>query len=131
MDEDRLEEQFDLLTAALLGVALGVGATMLLRRGPAGHRPIGPMMRAAGRGAKAAGRGGAAGLMLAGARGAKGARWAGEQAGDLWDRVPVDEIQDRLGDYFESARDTIEDAVESELNDLRKSIRRQRKRLGL
>lgn len=131
MDEDRLDEQFDLLTAALLGVALGVGATMLMRRGPSGHRPIGPMMRAAGRGARAAGRGSAAGLMWAGARGAKGARWAGEQAGDLWDRVPVDEIQDTVGDYLESARDAIEDAVESELNDLRKSIRRQRKRLGL
>ena len=131
MDEDRLDEQYDLLTAALLGVALGVGATLLLRRGPGGNRPIGPMLRAAGRGARAAGKGSAAGLMWAGTHGARGAKWAGEQAGDLWDRMPMDEIQDRLGDYLESAKDAIEDAVESELSDLRKSIRRQRKRLGL
>lgn len=104
---------------------------MLMRRGPRGHRPITPMLRAAGRGAKVAGAGSMAGLRWAGGRGATGARWVGEQAGDLWDRVPVEEVQDHVGDLLESAKDTIEDAVESELRDLRKSIRRQRKRLGI
>src|SRR5215218_5286710 len=34
----REEQQFDLLTAALLGVVVGASATLLLRRGPAGSR---------------------------------------------------------------------------------------------
>lgn len=49
---------------------------------------------------------------------------------DAWDRVPRDEIQDKMRDYFESARDTIDHLVESELKDLRRAIRRQRKKLG-
>lgn len=124
------EEQYDLLTAALIGVAVGVGATLLLRSGPSG-RPVSPMLRAAGQGARWAGHRGARGARWAGARAAEGADWARDQAEDLWDRVPVDEVQERLGDYLESARSAIADTVESELRDLRKSIRRQRKKLGL
>ncbi len=126
-----MDEQYDLLTAALIGVAVGVGATMLMRRGPRGHRPISPMLRAAGRGAKWAGTGGLAGARWAGGRGADGARWVGEQAEDLWDRVPVDDARERVGEMLSAAKESIEDAVESELRDLRKSIRRQRKRLGI
>jgi len=50
---------------------------------------------------------------------------------DAWDRIPREEIQEKVHDYFESARDTIEDLVQSELQDLRRAIRRQRKKLGL
>jgi hypothetical protein len=56
----------------------------------------------------------------------------------MWDRVPRDEIRDRLGEYREQigdymgrAREAIDDAVASELRDLRRSLRRQRKRLGI
>jgi hypothetical protein len=60
---------------------------------------------------------------------------------DAWDRVPRDEIREKardyrdeigekLQDYVESARDTIDSYVESELKDLRRAIRRQRKKLG-
>src|SRR5688500_1796071 len=107
------EEQYDLLTAALIGLFIGVGATAMLRRGPRGHRPIGPIVRGAGRGA-----------MWAGKQGARGARWAAERGEELWDRVPTEEIQERMQEYMESARDSIGEVVEHELRDLRKAIRR-------
>jgi len=44
--------------------------------------------------------------------------------------VPRDETAEKVRDYFESARDAIDNVVESELKDLRRAIRRQRKKLG-
>ena len=140
--ESPADEQYDLLTAALIGVVVGAGATLLLRRGPAGERPLVPLMRAAGRGAHWAGAMGLEGARWAsphvrrgarwaGKRARKGARWAAERGEELWDRVPVEEAREQLGDYLESARDAIADTVESELRDLRKAIRRQRKKLGV
>ena len=114
------DEQYDLLTAALIGLVVGVSATALLRRGPRGSRPIGPIMRGAGRGA-----------MWAGRHGVRGAKWAAERGADAWERVPREEIQERLGEYMESARESVADVVESELRDLRKAIRRRRKQLGI
>lgn len=104
---------------------------MLLRRGPSGGRPIAPMLRAAGRGARWAGEHGAEGARVAGKYGLRGARWAADRGGELWDRVPVEEITEKVHDYVETARDAIDEVVASELNDLRKSIRRQRKRIGI
>ena len=100
----------------MLGLAIGAGTTLLLRRGPSGRRPIGPAWRAAKVGARYAGR---------------GARYAWDRGVDAWERIPRDEIEDRMRDYFESARDTLDDLVHSELDDLRKAIRRQRKKLGI
>jgi hypothetical protein len=117
---DLHEEQYDLLTAALIGLVVGVGATALMKRGPRGRRPIAPIMRGAGRGA-----------LWAGRQGARGARWAAERGGELWDRIPREEIQDRVESYLDAARDSISDVVETELRDLRKAIRRRRKRLGI
>ena len=54
LDEER-EQQYDLLTAAIIGAAVGAGITLLLRRGPSGRRPVGPLVRYAGRGAARAG----------------------------------------------------------------------------
>jgi hypothetical protein len=113
---DGREKQYDLLTAALLGAAIGAGTTLLLRRGPSGRRPIGPAWRLARAGAKIAGR---------------GARVAWDRGADAWDRLPREEMQERLHDYVETARDAIEHAVQSELQDLRKAIRRRRRKLGL
>ncbi|MFL5640701.1 MAG: hypothetical protein ACJ78M_15125, partial [Gemmatimonadaceae bacterium] len=79
MDEER-EQQYDLLTAALIGAAVGAGVTLLLRRGPSGRRPVGPLVRYAGRGAALAGMAGLGGARWAGDRGVEGARWAGERA---------------------------------------------------
>ena len=76
-DEDR-EQQFDLLTAALLGAAVGAAVTLLFRTGPSGRRPIAPVVGAAGRGARYAGLAGLEGARWAGERAAPGARWMAE-----------------------------------------------------
>ena len=152
VDEER-EQQYDLLTAALIGAAVGAGVTLLLRRGPSGRRPVGPLIRYAGRGAALAGLAGAEGAKWAGARGLEGARWAGGRAAegarwagpqvrrgfrtavdrgeDLIDRIPVDDVVEQVRDYVDSARGAINDVVKEELNDLRKAVRRQRKRIGI
>jgi len=152
LDEDR-EQQYDLLTAALIGAAVGAGVTLLLRRGPSGRRPVGPLVRYAGRGAALAGMAGLGGAKWAGDRGLEGARWAGERAmegarwagprakrglrtamdrgGELVDRIPVDDMVDQVRDYVDTAREAINDVVKDELDDLRKAVRRQRKRIGI
>ena len=70
------DAQYDLLTAALIGAAIGATATLLLRRGPSGSRPVTPVLR----GAKWAGRG-------AMAASAAGARWAREHGGGIGRRT--------------------------------------------
>lgn len=119
-DEEIARDEYDLLTAALLGALVGAGMTMLFRRGPRGYRPIGPMMRVTGRG-----------LRTAGVASAKGARWLGERGEELWDRIPREEIVDRVEGYLDTAREAIDDAVSHEVGDLRKAIRRRRRKLGL
>lgn len=61
--------------------------------------------------------------------GSAGARWAAERGEDLWDRT--EDVREQVADYVGHARDVIDDAVESELRDLRRAIKRQRKRLGV
>lgn len=118
------DEQYDLLTAALIGVAIGVGTTLLVRRGPSGRRPLSPVLAGAARSARWAGVGAAR-------LGMRGAHKAREGAEDLWERVPREEIADNVREYLGRARETIDDAVASELRDLRKALRRQRRRLGI
>ena len=152
LDEER-EQQYDLLTAALIGAAVGAGVTLLLRRGPSGRRPVGPLVRYAGRGAALAGAAGLEGARWAGERGVDGARWAGgrakegarwvaprakrgfrsavERGEDLVDRIPLDEVVEQVREYVDTAKDAINDAVKDELDDLRKAVRRQRKRIGI
>ena len=105
------EAQYDLLTAALLGVAVGVGATLLFRRGPSGRRPVGPIVSGATLPVRVAGR------RLAGALREPPSRRA--------------VVERQVRSFMEAARDRIDDAVESELRDLRGAIKRQRKRLGI
>ncbi|GAC1685212.1 MAG: hypothetical protein NVS9B3_03470 [Gemmatimonadaceae bacterium] len=134
-DDAAAEAQYDLLTAALIGVALGVGTTLLLRRGPRGYRPIAPALRAAARGARWAGEQGVEGAKWGAERAAGGvadaAGWAKDRGRDLLDRVPREEIAERVEEYVDAARTTITSAVDAELRDLREALRRQRKRLGL
>ena len=78
------------------------------------------MMRVTGRG-----------LRSAGVAGVKGARWLGERGEELWDRIPREEITERLEGYFDTAREAIDDAVSHEVQDLRKALRRRRRKLGL
>jgi hypothetical protein len=93
-------------------------------------------------GAKWAGSRGLEGARWAGSRAAEGARWAGprakrgfrtafERGEELVDRIPVDEVVEQVRDYVDTARDTINSVVKDELNDLRKAVRRQRKRIGI
>ena len=151
-DEER-EQQFDLLTAALLGAAVGAVVTLIFRTGPSGRRPISPIVRGAGRGAKLAALAGLEGARWAGdraapgarwmaERGLNGARWAGEQSArgyraarergeDLIDAIPVEDITDSVREYVDGAREAINDVVRAEMTDLRKAVRRQRKRIGI
>jgi len=130
-DAGARENEYDLLTAALIGITIGAGVTLMLRRGPSGRRPVAPVMTGIGRGAAWAGKG-AARLSSA------GAKWAKRRGGEMWDRVPTDEIRDQaeeirehVSEYLGEAREAIDHAVASELKDLRRAIRRQRKRLGV
>ena len=122
-DDDR-EHQYDLLTAALIGMTLGAGLTYVLRRGPSGRRPVTPVLERVGQGANWAGR-------HAARLGLRGARWAAARGEDAWEAIPRREIRDHVTDYLGRAREAIDDAVESELHDLRRAVRRQRKRLGI
>jgi len=106
---------YDLLTAALIGAAVGVSATLLIRGSRRRAEPeLGPAVRAAARKARVS-----------------GTRWAKEQGEALWDRVPHEEIVDAMKSYAETARDTLDKAVERELAALRKQFRRQRRRLHI
>ncbi|MDQ2768046.1 MAG: hypothetical protein M3Y30_12920, partial [Gemmatimonadota bacterium] len=63
--------------------------------------------------------------------GRRGAKWAAQRGEEMLGRIPVDEISDSIGEYVQTAREAIDDTVSHELNDLRKAIRRHRKRLGI
>jgi len=93
-------------------------------------------------GAKWAGSRGLDGARWAGDRAAEGARWAGPRAKrgfrsavdrgeELVDRIPVDDMVEQVRDYVDTARDAINGVVKDELDDLRKAVRRQRKRIGI
>ena len=147
------EQQFDLLTAALLGAAVGAVVTLMFRSGPGGRRPISPLISATGKGAKWAALAGLEGARWAGDRaspgarwaadrGRDGARWAGEKSArgyriardrgeEVIDSLPVDDMTDSVREYVDGAREAINDVVRAEMNDLRKAVRRQRKRIGI
>jgi gas vesicle protein len=117
---DGREAQYDLLTAALIGAAIGATATLLFRRGPSGERPVAPLLRSARAGGSAAMHAGAAGAL-----------WAKEHGSDLLDRLPVDHIERDVRDTVGAARERIDGFVQHELRDLRRMLRQQRKRMGV
>ena len=106
------DQQYDLLTAALIGVVLGAGTTLLLR--PRKRRVMLPGADVARGAARAA-----TVVTKAGRRGARMMRKRGH------------EMDETLRDYIGSAREQIDEVVSSELRDLRKALRRQRQRLGI
>jgi gas vesicle protein len=94
------EVQTDVVAAALVGAAIGVAATLLLR--PRRRPRLGDVARdTAGRAKK---------------------------RGEAWlDSLPNgEEIKERLTEYVETARDAIDRTVEGELRALRKRLRRSR-----
>jgi gas vesicle protein len=105
------DTQVDILAAALIGAAVGVTATLLLR--PQRPRRIFDAEQA----------------LNATRRGISSARKKGEA---LWESMPDgDEIGERFKEYAESARETIDRAVDGELRALRKRLRRERSRLHI
>lgn len=67
----------------------------------------------------------------AASRGARGARRHLERGVEWAEELPLDDVGDQIRDYFEAAKAAVEDTVSGELHDLRKSIRRRRRRLGI
>jgi hypothetical protein len=65
------------------------------------------------------------------AAGAVGAKWAREHGGELIDRIPTERIEREVRDTVGEARERIDGFVQHELRDLRRALRRQRKRLGV
>ena len=61
---------------------------------------------------------------------AAGARWAREHGSELMDRIPTERIEREVRETVGEARERINGLVQHELRDLRKAIRRQRRRLG-
>jgi gas vesicle protein len=99
------EVQTDMVAAALVGAAIGVAATLLLRPRRSPH--LGDVARDTASRAR--------------------------KRGEAWlDSLPNgEEIKERLSEYVETARDAIDRTVEGELRALRKRLRRQRSRVGL
>lgn len=111
------------------------------------------MLAATGKGAKWAAMAGLDSARWAGEHAAPGARWAAEHgrdgakwAGDrtargyraardrgeeIADSIPLGDISDSVREYVDGAREAINDVVREELTDLRKAVRRQRKRIGI
>lgn len=118
--EGTRDAQYDLLTAALIGAAIGATATLLLRRGPSGERPMSPLLRGASRYGKVAIR-----------AGATGASWARKRGGELAEQIPVERIEHDVRETVGSAQQRIDGFVRQELRDLRRALRRRRKQLGI
>lgn len=110
------DEQLDLLTAAILGGVIGAAAGYLLRPRP---RPRGVL----------------AALELAGGRTGKTARRVrkvvDQRGGQIADALSPDEMRGHLKEYLGEARERISDAVEDELRDLRRAVRKRRRQLGV
>ena len=99
---------------------MGAGMALVARERARRRRPMARLERFARRGVNEAKR-----------LGDRGAKWAAHQGDAIRDGVPMSEIGDSVAEYLETARQAIDDAVTREIRDLRKAIRRERKRLGV
>lgn len=116
----RNDASTDVLLAIGVGLALGAGFALVARERARRRRPMARLERFARSGVKEARR-----------LRDRGTKWALEKGEAIRDGVPVSEIGDSVADYVETARQSIDDAVNREIRDLRKAIRRERKRLGV
>lgn len=105
MDSDH---EYDLLTAALLGAAVGAAAAFMLGYSVRGAQKT-PTQRAVHR----------------------GRRWAHKRRAAISNALDPSEVRDHMGDALSSARDAISDVVDGELKDFRKAMRRKRRSLGI
>ena len=120
------DEQLDLLTAAVLGGVIGAVAGFLLRPRPRPRGVLAALEMAPGRTGR-----GARQVRKLGKRAAGGAEWVRERGADVAGALSPDEVKDHLREYLGEARERITDAVEEELRDLRRAIRRRRRKLGV
>ena len=95
--------EYDLLTAALIGVAIGVGTTLLLRSGPSGASPAVAIVRGAGR-------------LL-----------PHESRAERLQRT----VKRSVSGYARAAREHVDELAAEELQALRRAIRRRRRQLGI
>lgn len=110
----------DLLLAIGVGLAVGAGLALVARERARRGRPMARLERFTRRGVKQAKR-----------MRDRGVKWASDQGDAMRDNVPVSEIGDSVSEYLETARQAIDDVVTREIRELRKAIRRKRKRLGV
>ena len=103
---------------------------MLFRAGMPNRTSARRGMTMAGRGAQLASLAGAAGAGIA-RTAARGARRGYDRGMEMAEAVSLDRVGEQLHEYFEAAKAAVEDTVSGELQDLRKSIRRRRRRLGI
>ena len=108
------EETRALLTAALIGAAIGAGLGLLASRS-IDEDNVGAMLRSARKRARG-------GLR----RGTKAAGAIGSRAGGA-----IGGARDAVGDFASTAREAFDDLLEREVRQLRKAARRQRRRFGL
>ena len=109
--QDASQERYDLLTAALIGAAVGATAMLLVRR-PAKRHVLGSLADI--------------GIAKAGRSALKVGAGAGRAAGPM-----VREAAENLGDYVRTARSAIDEFLADEVRDIKKAIRRGRRRAGL
>src|SRR5690242_1041554 len=117
--KNRRDHEFDLSTALVIGAAVGLAATFLLRRR---HRGQSIMMDLE------------SGMHEARRTGrtiAKKARRTMHRGAEFVDDRSLGDLGDQIHDYVEAAKGAIVDTVSGELRDLRKAMRRRRRRLGV
>ena len=121
-----MSSEYDLLTAALIGATIGAVSPCMLRRGPSGSASVG-----AGD-ARPRSRSELGWTRARPSSASKRRRWAARSRRRA---VGPDSARRhsraRFGLHGTRAREAIDDAVASELDDLRRAVRRQRKRLGI
>lgn len=132
------EHKYDLLTAAVMGAAIGAGAVLMLKSAnPSNRRRLLSLL---GRGASMAGLAGWDGIKWAGENGVDGLKYARKHAKPWLRHVrkeivdslpPLDKVTDEVGEYLDEAKEAIENVVLEEISDFRKAVRRKRRDMGI
>jgi hypothetical protein len=122
------DHKLDLMMAAAVGVAAGVTLTLLLRDESHG---MFSGMDSTRRRLRRVGSASMDSLRSARKSAVKGARRGMKRGRELIDEIPMEEFGEELRHYLDAAKGAIEDTIKDELHDLRKTMRRRRKRMGI
>jgi hypothetical protein len=118
--DDMRDEDFDLLTAAVIGAAIGAALTLLVTGISRAASPPPPTLRSRAK---------QLGEELTQLVPHRRRGWLPQRKSGA--RRRVEASGDRIGEFLHETRDRVNDAVETELRDLRRALRRQRKRIGV